>query len=50
MLWRKIQNEGVYFPETKAAHSMDKISNKLYLFGGWNGRHIGGAEFSGFAR
>lgn len=38
MLWRKIQNEGNYYPDTKAAHTVDKIGNKLFLFGGWNGR------------
>jgi len=47
MLWNTIGKQGSYFPgnkilniilEPKAAHSCDKIGNKLFFFGGWNGR------------
>lgn len=36
MLWSTINNDN-YIPETRAAHSSDKIKNKLYIYGGWNG-------------
>lgn len=38
-VWKKLHDANKFeFPGYKAAHSAEVINNKIYLFGGWNGK------------